>query len=150
MTTHALSLRNKVVACYNAGNISIRTLADRFMVNKKTVNQWLKRYREQGNVEPKKASSTRKSQLDAHREAVHAMVEAHPDYTLAEYCEYCEEKTGVRLSESAMCRFLKKENFSRKKNAQAESSWNRNSARKTSRVLGANQGCPAREPSVSR
>jgi putative transposase len=115
MTTHALSLRNKVVACYNAGNISIRKVAERFMVNKKTVNQWLKRYREQGNVEPKKASSTRKSQLDVYREEVHKMVEAHPDFTLAEYCEYCDEKTGVRLSESAMCRFLKKENLSRKK-----------------------------------
>jgi len=36
-------------------------------------------------------------------------------YTLAEYCEYCLEKMGVGLSESAMCRFLQKENLTRKK-----------------------------------
>ncbi|MEG4440485.1 hypothetical protein QUB47_04765 [Microcoleus sp. AT9_B5] len=34
------------------------------------------------------------------------MVAQYPDYTLAEYCEYWHEKTGVWLSESAMCRFL--------------------------------------------
>ena len=141
MTTHSLDLRNRVVACYNAGNISIRKVAERFMVNKKTVHQWLQRYREQGNVEAKKATSTKKSQLDAHRETVHKMVEEHPDYTLAEYCEVCEDRTGVRLSESAMCRFLNKENLSRKKNDEAESSTDRSTARKASGVLGANQGC---------
>ncbi len=140
MTTHSLDLRNRVVVCYNAGNISIRKLAERFMVNKKTVHQWLQRYREQGTVEPKQATSFRKSQLDAHRETVHAMVKEHPDYTLAEYCESCEEKTGVRLSESAMCRFLNNENLSRKKNFKGESSGDRSPAREALGVLGANPG----------
>ena len=54
MTTHSLDLRNRVIACYNAGNISIRALAERFMVNKNTVNEWLKLYRAKGNVEPTK------------------------------------------------------------------------------------------------
>jgi transposase len=43
------------------------------------------------------------------------MVNEHSDYTLSEYCEYWEEKTGVRLSASAMCRFLKKQNLTLKK-----------------------------------
>ncbi len=43
------------------------------------------------------------------------MVAEHPDYKLAEYCEYWEDKTGVRLSESAMCRFLQKQQITVKK-----------------------------------
>jgi putative transposase len=52
------------------------------------------------------------------------MVAEHPDYKLAEYYEYCEGKTGVRLSESAMCRFLPKQQLTVKKktmrNSQAD------------------------------
>jgi putative transposase len=44
------------------------------------------------------------------------MVVKHPDYTLAQYCEYWQDKTGVRLSESAMCRFLQKQKLTVKKN----------------------------------
>jgi putative transposase len=44
------------------------------------------------------------------------MVVEHPDYTLAEYCEYWQDKTGIRLSESAMCRFLQKQKLTVKKN----------------------------------
>jgi putative transposase len=43
------------------------------------------------------------------------MVVEHPDYTLAEYCEYWQDKTGIRLSESAMCRFLQKQKLTVKK-----------------------------------
>ena len=43
------------------------------------------------------------------------MVVEHPDYTLEEYCEYWQNKTGVRLSESAMCRFLQKQKLTVKK-----------------------------------
>lgn len=115
MTIYSLDLRKKVVALYAAGDISIREIAKRFMINKSTVNEWLKLHREQGNLLPKRVGSTRKSQLEEYSEEVKRMVEEHPDYTLAEYCEYCLEKIGVGLSESAMCRFLQKEKLTRKK-----------------------------------
>src|SRR4028119_2508078 len=43
------------------------------------------------------------------------MIGEHPDYALAEYCEYWQNKIGVRLSESAMCRFLHKQKLTVKK-----------------------------------
>lgn len=43
------------------------------------------------------------------------MVETHQDYTLAEYCEYWQDETGVRVSESTMCRFLQKQQLTVKK-----------------------------------
>ena len=115
MTTYSLDLRERALALYNAENMSIRKVAERLMVNKSTVNEWLKLYREQGNVKPKRVGSTRKSQLEEYKEEVKRMVAEYPDYTLAEYREYCAEKMGVELSESAICRFLKKENLTRKK-----------------------------------
>lgn len=115
MTTYSLDLRNRVIASYMTENLSIREVADRFMINKDTVNKWLKLYRDQGNVKPKRVGSTRKSQLEEYKEEVKRMVEEYPDYTLAEYCEYCLEKMGVELSQSAMCRFLQKEKLTRKK-----------------------------------
>jgi len=68
-----------------------------------------------GNVKPKRVGSTRKSQLEEYKEEVKKMVAEYPDYTLVEYCEYCLEKMGVGLSESTICRFLQKENLTRKK-----------------------------------
>ncbi len=115
MTIYSLDLRKKAVALYEAGNMSIRKVAERLMVNKNTVNEWLKLYREQGNAQPKRVGSTRKSQLEDYKEEVKKMVAEYPDNTLAEYCEYCLEKMGVGLSESAMCRFLQKEKLTRKK-----------------------------------
>ena len=56
------------------------------------------------------------SQLFGQEEKIKEMVVEHPDYTLAEYCEYWQDKTGVRLSESAMCRFLHKQKLTVKKN----------------------------------
>ena len=54
--------------------------------------------------------------MSGYEQLLEEMVAEHPDYTLAEDCEYWEEKTGVRLSESAMCRFLQKQKLTVKKN----------------------------------
>ena len=115
MTIYSLDLRERALALYTVGNLLIRKIAERLLINKSTVNEWLKLYREQGNVKPKRVGSTRKSQLEDYKEEVKKMVAEYPDYTLAEYCEYCLEKMGVGLSKSAMCRFLQKENLTRKK-----------------------------------
>ena len=115
MTIYSLDLRERALALYIVEKLSIRKIAERLLINKSTVNEWLKLYREQGNVKPKRVGSTRKSQLEDYKEEVKKMVAEYPDYTLGEYCEYCLEKMGVGLSERAMCRFLQKENLTRKK-----------------------------------
>jgi putative transposase len=62
MTIYSLDLRERALALYNVGNLSIRKVAERLLINKSTVNEWVKLYREQGNVKPKRVGSTRKSQ----------------------------------------------------------------------------------------
>ena len=50
MTIYSLALRERALALYIVGNLSTRKIAERLLINKSTVNEWLKLYREQGNV----------------------------------------------------------------------------------------------------
>jgi putative transposase len=63
-------------------------------------------------------------------EEIKKMVVQHPDYTLAEYCEYWQEKTGVRLSERAMCKFLQKQKLTVKKKTIRSSQADKKSTKK--------------------
>lgn len=52
-----------------------------------------------------------KSQLHGAEVQIAAMVEKYPDATLSEYCEYWGETHGQWVSNSSMCRALKKQNL---------------------------------------
>lgn len=112
---YSLDLRKKIVEAYETGKTSIRKVANQFMVNPKTVERLVKQQRETGNLEPKKAGNPTPSQLEAHKELVIATVEANSDWTLAQYCEEIGEKTGVRVTTGAMCRYLQKQKLTLKK-----------------------------------
>ena len=108
-------MRQNIVNTYEAGHTSIRKVAERFQVSKSTVQLLLKRKRETGKLLHRQAKGGKPSQLFGKEEQIKEMVVEHPDYTLAEYCEYWQDKTEVRLSESAMCRFLQKQKLTVKK-----------------------------------
>jgi len=112
---YSLDLRKKIVSAYEAGKTSIRKVAKQFMVNPKTVERLIKQQRETGNLEPKKSGNPTPSELEAHKELIIATVEAHPDWTLWQYCEEIGEKTGVYVTTGAMCRYLKKQKLTLKK-----------------------------------
>lgn len=115
MKPYSIDLREKIIRVYEAGNTSIRKVAQRFKVSPNTVQELVKRKREKGTLEPSPATGGKPSQLSGYEQQIDEMISEHPDYTLAEYCEYWSEKTGVRLSESAMCRFLQKQKLTIKK-----------------------------------
>lgn len=112
-------IRVRIVNTYQAGNISIRKVATRFQVSPTTVQKLLRQQRETGNLLPKKASGGKPSQLAGNEQKIQSLVEEHPDYTLAEYCEVWEERGGVRVSESVMCRLLQELKLTRKKKRHA-------------------------------
>jgi transposase len=115
MSPLSKDIREKIVSTYEEGNTSVRKVAERFKVSKNTVHKLVKQKRETGDIRPKKASGGKPSQLAGRENEIVAMVEEHHDYTLSEYCELWEEKGGVRLSESTMCRFLGKLKLTLKK-----------------------------------
>jgi len=112
---YSLDLRKKIVAAYEAGKTSIRKVAKQFMINPRTVERLVNQQRETGNLEPKKAGNPTPSQLEAYKELLVATVEAHPDWTLWQYCEDIGEKTGVNVTTGAMCRYLNKQKLTLKK-----------------------------------
>lgn len=122
MKPYSLDLREKIVSTYEAGNTSIRQVAERFQVSKTTVQSLLKRKQATGALKPAPATGGKASQLTGYEQEIAEMVETHRDYTLSEYCEYWQDKTGVRVSESTMCRFLQKQELTLKKNISQRSS----------------------------
>lgn len=118
MRAYSLDLRERIVKAYEVGNTSIRKVAELFQVNKNTVQSLLKKYQTQGSIEPLPATGGKPSQMIGSEAEIESMVSAHPDYTLNEYCEYWGEKTGIWVSESTMCRWLKREKLTVKKNTQ--------------------------------
>ena len=72
--------------------------------------------RERGSIEPKPASG-KPRQLKGKEQELATMAKQYSDYTLEEYCEYWDERTGVRVSASTMCRELQKARWTIKKNA---------------------------------
>lgn len=135
MKPYSLDLREKILSTYEAGNTSIRQVAERFQVSKTTVQALLKRKQATGTLERARATGGKASQLAGYEQEIAEMVEQHQDYTLAEYCEYWQDKTGVWVSESAMCRFLQKQQLTIKKNLSQRSSGRTGEASSTSRLL---------------
>jgi transposase len=119
MTTYSLELRQRIVAAYQQGNTSIRKVAERFMVTKRTVHRLVKQYAETGDLTPKKVGTKKTSLLEDHKDKVVALVEQYPDWTLWQYCEAIEAQTGVSVSTGTMCRFLAKHELTLKKRLSA-------------------------------
>lgn len=122
MTTYSTDLRERVVRAYEKGDGSIRQLARRYEVSKNTVQAWLELKRSTGAVTPLPASGGKVSQLVGYEEHLEAMVQAYPDYTLAQYCEIWLEQQGVGVAESTMCRWLEQQELTLKKNTSESTS----------------------------
>jgi transposase len=86
-----------------------------FAVSRSTIKRYLKLRRETGDVKPK-AIPGRPSKKGA---ALHAVLlphlEAHPDATLAEHCQWWKTTHGFQVSSSTMSRAITRLNWTRKK-----------------------------------
>lgn len=115
MPAYSTDLRERVVRAYEKGDGSIRQLAQRYEVSKNTVQAWLDRKRNTGRITPLPATGGKVSQLVGLEDRLDGMVQAHPDYTLAQYCETWLEQQGVAVAESTMCRWLQQRQLTLKK-----------------------------------
>lgn len=111
-------LREKMVTCYQQGELTQEAVAERFLVSESCFKRVLKRYRETGNVAPGQMGGWVKPKVDEVGDVyLRKWLEERPDLTLAELCERYERELGVSMSTSAMDRGLKRLKISRKKNA---------------------------------
>ena len=115
MKAYSLDLRQKIIDAYTNHEGSIRQVAQRFKVAKSFVQKLLKRYREEGTLEAKAHGGGFASKLTQHLEVVQQLVAEDNDATLAELCKALEQRSGVRVSQSTLCRELQQLKLTRKK-----------------------------------
>ena len=82
---------------------------------KSLVQKLVKQQKLAGNLQSKPRGKPQKSHLTNAGIELKELVEAHPDATLIELCEFFADKTGNWVGPPAMCRALQKLGLNRKK-----------------------------------
>jgi transposase len=113
---HGLDLRTRIVDAYQAGDGSIREVAERFAVSPGTVQSYLKLMRETGRLEPRPVSGGVAPLIDDDGlDKVRQLVEERPDATTEELSFEFAVKHGVAVSRPTMGRAFQRLGITRKK-----------------------------------
>lgn len=111
--SYSVDLRERVVAAVVDKGYTIGRAAELFRVSKSSVERWLRRYRQGGDLTPR-TSPGRRSALEEHRE----WVERHlldNDLSHEARCDLLFEHSGTCVSSATMSRWVKRLGNTRKK-----------------------------------
>jgi transposase len=111
---YSVDLRERVLPAHEAGDGSQRVLAARFAVSAGTVCGWLGLARRDGRRGPRAHGGGRRPLGGADPQVLAGLVAAQNDATLAQYRARLAARTGVWVSEAAICRALTRLGLSRK------------------------------------
>jgi transposase len=115
---YSADLRSRIVNTYNQGQLSIRETAQQFQVGKNFVCNLLKLWRNTGSVSPRPHGGGKPSKFSPSQIAIlEEIVEQNNDATLEELAILLEEKCGLKVSPSTVCRQLQKLKLTLKKNS---------------------------------
>jgi transposase len=107
MKPYSLDLRAKIAAAYDRGDGSQSELAERFDVSLSFIEKLLRRRRQTGSLEAKPHTGGYAPRLDAQgRQALRQMLVDDNDLTLDELREGVQQRLGVTLSSSHLCRIV--------------------------------------------
>jgi transposase len=113
---YSVDLRERVVEAYEAGGQTYESLAETFRVGIATVNRWLHRKRERGDVAPSPHSGGQKARIHAEAERrLRELVEAQPDATLEELTVQLGKSMELPPGKSTVARALARMGITRKK-----------------------------------
>ena len=112
---YSSDLRERVIEVIEAGHTQSEAAA-MLKVCLRTVNDYVKRWRTTGSVDPDKFGGHKKHKLAEHAEKVKTLIKAEPDQTVAEL-QAKLEAAKIKASASAINRFLKVSKITYKKNA---------------------------------
>jgi len=119
MQIYSKDLRTRAVDAVERG-IPRREVVEIFSISLTTLKRWLKMSREGRDLSPGVSTGRRRRILSTPQEQrlLWDQLEENDDATLERHCELWEEKTGVRVSVSAMSRAIRgKLGWSYKKDA---------------------------------
>jgi transposase len=108
-------LRDRVIQAIEAGH-SQSAVAKLLKVGRRTVVRYVGLWRTTGQVAAKKFGGHKKHKLAEHADTVNGLVKAKPDQTVAEL-QIRLEDAKIKVSASAINRFLKASKITYKKNS---------------------------------
>ena len=112
---YSVDLRERIVEAVLERGFSICEAADTFRAGHATVERYLRRFRERGELTPCKPPG-RPSRVDGEQlAALKKQLETQTELTLVEHCELWEHDTGMKLSYVTMHRISNRLGISRKK-----------------------------------
>jgi transposase len=116
MNAYSLDLRLKVLDAVDRG-IQRREVVVTFGVSMPTIERYLRRRRQTGDLAPKPSPGRTPSILATPRErrALWEQLEENDEATLARHCQLWEERGGARVSVSTMSRAVRKLGWTFKK-----------------------------------
>src|SRR3954447_1786990 len=110
----SFDLRSRVLAAVDAG-LSCRRAGERFGVSASSAIRWAALRRVEGDARPKPQGGDRLShKTEAHADLIHAALAEVPDITLPELKARLAQQ-GARVSVSALWRFCRRHQITRKK-----------------------------------
>ncbi len=112
----SMDLRERLVSAV-AGGMSRRGAASRFGVAASTAIKLVDQWRRTGDVRPRPQGGDKRSyRIEAHAEAILALVETTPDITLSEIAAHLDDMHGLRVAPSTVWRLLDRRGMTFKKN----------------------------------
>jgi transposase len=108
MDIYSKDLRIKALAAVDRG-MPRREVVEIFSISLTTLKRWIKMRREGKDLSPGVSTGRRRRILSSPEEEglLWEQLEAHDDATLQRHCELWEQKTGVKVSVSAMSRAIR-------------------------------------------
>ena len=105
MRAYSLDLRTHVLRAVDAG-VSKAEAARVFGISVRTIDRYLQRRRETGEVAAIPSPGQRPHIAPAQYDELTAQLQAHPDATLAAHCQYWQQAHKVALSVATMSRTI--------------------------------------------
>lgn len=104
------------MSAYEGGEGSYEELAERFVVARSTVQEWMDLYRERGGLEAQNCGRKVNSEEEAQwREWLTALLKERNDLTLGELVELLKQRYNKKSSSSSVGHWLDRLNLTRKK-----------------------------------
>ena len=114
MKAYSVDLRERVVAALERG-LSRAAVIELFNVSDGSIKRWLRLKRERGDLSPRRPPGRPASIAPDQDAALHALVDAHPDATLAEHAQHWNAAHGTNLSQWTLGRAMRARRLTRKK-----------------------------------
>jgi transposase len=105
MRAYPQELRYQVLRAVDEGTARAEIIA-RFHVLRATIKRYLKQRRETGNVQPRPIPGRPPRKKAALLMGVSAILEAHPEASQREYCQWWEAEHGMQVSSTSMSRAI--------------------------------------------